>query len=169
MLGPESSKLPPVRAKALHQIFAGQDHSPRPGLASRETFWYDLPAKQDITAAQKRWPQIRIHFAPDLCAKKAILNKGSSFGGCGVLLPKLHGLRRCPNKARKRCVQVTTKSAFQALGEPMSLALVQVTPRVEALALPKFAESGNFGQARHPVEVGCMQSIRRRAARTVPS
>ena len=40
---------------------------------------------------------------------------------------------------------MTTKSAFRALGEPMSLALAHGSPRVEGLALPKFVESGNFG------------------------
>jgi len=39
---------------------------------------------------------------------------------------------------------VTTKSAFLALGEPMSPALTHGTPYVEGLALPKFVESGNF-------------------------
>jgi hypothetical protein len=38
---------------------------------------------------------------------------------------------------------VTTKSAFPALGEPMSLALVHGSLHVEGLVLPKFVESGN--------------------------
>jgi hypothetical protein len=39
---------------------------------------------------------------------------------------------------------VTTKSAFLALDEPISLALAHGSPHVEGLALPKFVESGNF-------------------------
>ena len=39
---------------------------------------------------------------------------------------------------------MTTKSAFLALGEPLSLALPHGTPHVEGLALPKFVERGNF-------------------------
>lgn len=39
---------------------------------------------------------------------------------------------------------MTSKSAFPALGEPMSLALAHESPHLEGLALPKFVERGNF-------------------------
>jgi hypothetical protein len=39
---------------------------------------------------------------------------------------------------------VTTKSAFPALGKPLSRALAHGRPHVENVALPKFAERGNF-------------------------
>jgi hypothetical protein len=39
---------------------------------------------------------------------------------------------------------VTSKFAFPALGEPMSLALAHGSPHLGGLALPKFVERGNF-------------------------
>jgi sterol desaturase/sphingolipid hydroxylase (fatty acid hydroxylase superfamily) len=39
---------------------------------------------------------------------------------------------------------VTTKSAFPALGKPLSLAIVHGTFHIKGLALPKFVERGNF-------------------------
>jgi hypothetical protein len=39
---------------------------------------------------------------------------------------------------------VTTKSAFPALGEPLSLAIAHGTFHIKGLALPKFVERGNF-------------------------
>ena len=38
---------------------------------------------------------------------------------------------------------MTTKSAFPALGAPMSLARMHGSPRVEELALPKSVETDN--------------------------
>jgi hypothetical protein len=43
---------------------------------------------------------------------------------------------------------MTTKSAFSALGAPMSPAWVHGSPHVEDLALPKSVESGNFTLAK---------------------
>jgi hypothetical protein len=39
---------------------------------------------------------------------------------------------------------VTIKSAFPALGEPLSLAIAHGTFHIKGLALPKFVERGNF-------------------------
>jgi len=51
-------------------------------------------------------------------------------------------------KPRERCVRMTTKPAFPALGAPMSPAWVHGSPHVEDLALPKSLKSGNFTLAR---------------------
>jgi hypothetical protein len=39
---------------------------------------------------------------------------------------------------------VTAKSAFLALGEPMTLASARRSPLMMGLALPKFVKRGNF-------------------------
>ncbi len=39
---------------------------------------------------------------------------------------------------------MTIKSAFPALGDPLSLALPHGSPHLGGLALPKFVERGNF-------------------------
>ena len=39
---------------------------------------------------------------------------------------------------------MTTKSAFPALGKPLSLAIAHGTFHIKGLALPKFVERGNF-------------------------
>jgi hypothetical protein len=64
-------------------------------------------------------------------------------------------------KPRERCVWMTTKPAFPALGASMSPAWVHGSPRVEELALPKSLKSCNFtlAQGCHPVDVGLIGSI----------
>jgi hypothetical protein len=47
-------------------------------------------------------------------------------------------------KPKERCVWMTTKSAFLALGAPLPPAWVHGRPLVEELALPKSVESGNL-------------------------
>jgi hypothetical protein len=51
-------------------------------------------------------------------------------------------------KPRERCVRMTTKPAFPALGTPMLPAPVHGSPYVEDLALPKSLKSGNFTPAK---------------------
>ncbi|MGI8569773.1 MAG: hypothetical protein ACR2KT_12235 [Methylocella sp.] len=51
-------------------------------------------------------------------------------------------------KPRERCVWMTTKPAFPALGAPMLPASVHGSPHVEDLDLPKSLKCGNFTPAK---------------------
>ncbi len=57
-------------------------------------------------------------------------------------------LSRDRSKLWKRCVWMTTKPAFPALGAPISPAWVHGSPHVEELALSKSLKSGNFTLAK---------------------
>jgi len=61
---------------------------------------------------------------------------------------------------------MTTKSAFSALGAPMSPAWVHGSPRVEELALPKSLKSCNFTLAKAVIRWSRIHGICRILAAT---
>ncbi|HEX3496232.1 MAG TPA: hypothetical protein VHT02_03500 [Methylocella sp.] len=72
------------------------------------------------------------------------MNQSTNFGARGLIFARFTDCDAVPTKHGRGRVWVTPKSAFPPLGEPVSLAFAHGSPHVEALALPKFVQRGNF-------------------------